>query len=64
MGEPVKVGVEDDWSYTWENLPLYEDGRKIIYSVKELLPENSEYTSDAGLMPVMSLLRLRKAKID
>jgi len=52
VGEPVKVGVEDDWSYTWENLPLYEDGRKIIYSVKELLPENSEYTSDAGLMPV------------
>ena len=51
VGAPVKVGTEDRWSYTWEKLPLYENGRKISYSVKELLPENSEYTSDAGDAP-------------
>ena len=34
-----------------DDIILYENGRKISYSVKELLPENSEYTSDAGDAP-------------
>ena len=44
--ETARVGESDDWTVTWENLPVYEDGIKIVYSVKETLEEANGYTSD------------------
>ena len=44
VGDPVEVSAADDWSNTWDKLPVYEGGKKITYSVKETLPENSGYT--------------------
>ncbi|MCR5135257.1 MAG: Cna B-type domain-containing protein, partial [Clostridiales bacterium] len=43
VGNPVEVGAEDDWSKEWENLPVYENGKKIEYSVVETLPDGSVY---------------------
>lgn len=31
----VTVGLEDNWKKTWEDLPVYKDGKKITYSVAE-----------------------------
>ena len=33
--ETVSVGTEDGWSKTWEDLPIYEGGQAITWSVKE-----------------------------
>ena len=51
VGEPVEVGVEENWSYVFgvdadgkPTLPVYENKIKIIYSVEEILPQGSEYT--------------------
>ena len=44
VGDPVEVGTEDDWSNTWNNLPVYENKTVIVYSVEETLSENTEYT--------------------
>ena len=43
VGNPVAVGTAEDWSNVWSGLPVYEGGQKITYSVKETLPEGSEY---------------------
>jgi len=40
------VGVDDNWSKTWENLPVYENGQQITYSVVETLETANGYTSD------------------
>ena len=32
--------AEDDWTYTFENLPKQSNGKDITYSVDELVPEN------------------------
>ena len=42
-GVPIPVGTDDEWSYTWEQLPVKEDGQGITYSVKEILPDGSWY---------------------
>ena len=31
----VTVGLTEDWSKTWENLPVYQNGKKLTYSVLE-----------------------------
>ena len=51
VGEPVKVGTEDDWTYTWTDQPVYENGAQISYSVEETLSESSGYkkSGDAEL---------------
>ena len=46
VGEAVTVGTEDDWSKTWTDLPVYEDGTPITYSVVEVLETANGYTSD------------------
>ena len=33
--ETVKLGKNNGWTKTWSNLPVYENGKKISYSVKE-----------------------------
>ena len=35
VGDPVTVGLGDDWSYTWKDLPAYENGKLVTYSVEE-----------------------------
>lgn len=35
---PVRTAIlraDNDWEYTWENLPVYENGEKITYTVTE-----------------------------
>ncbi|MBQ4290823.1 MAG: Cna B-type domain-containing protein, partial [Clostridia bacterium] len=46
VGDPIEVGTEKGWSYTWEELPVYEDGVKIVYSVEESMSKDSEYEKD------------------
>ena len=43
----MEVGVADDWSHLWEDLPVYEGGTKIVYSVEETIPAGSEYTLES-----------------
>ena len=44
--ESVTVGAADDWNKKWENLPVYEGGKPITYSVVETLVTANGYTSD------------------
>ncbi len=44
IGDPVEVGHDQDWSKIWENLPKYEGGRQIQYSVEETLTTANGYT--------------------
>ncbi|MBQ9264175.1 MAG: Cna B-type domain-containing protein [Clostridia bacterium] len=39
----VTVGLEDGWEKTWDELPVYKDGKKITYSVVEAV--GNGYTS-------------------
>ncbi|MBR2702536.1 MAG: Cna B-type domain-containing protein, partial [Erysipelotrichaceae bacterium] len=41
VGDPVTVGTAEDWSKEWDKLPVYENGKKITYSVEETLPDNT-----------------------
>ena len=44
--ETVEVPVTDGLIKTWDNLPVYtEDGKRLTYSVIEILSEGSEYTA-------------------
>ncbi|MBE5794674.1 MAG: Cna B-type domain-containing protein, partial [Clostridiales bacterium] len=40
------VGAADNWSKTWTELPVYEGGQQITYSVVETLENANSYTSD------------------
>ena len=52
VDEPVAVGTGNDWSYTWEHLPVYEDGKQIIYSVTETLSyDKYKKSGDDRLLP-------------
>ena len=46
VGSPVQVGTADNWSKIWEELPVYENGTAIVYSVQETLTTANGYTSD------------------
>lgn len=35
-GEPVELNEENGWRYTWENLPKYDEARKINYTAVEV----------------------------
>ena len=41
--ETVAVGTENDWSIVWD-VPVYENGKPITYSVKEVLVKANGYT--------------------
>ena len=43
VGDPVTVGAADDWSKTWTDLPVYEGGVAISYSVTETLKTPNGY---------------------
>ena len=42
--EEVRVGAEDNWTYSWAGLPVYEHGSKITYSVEEKVLTANGYT--------------------
>ena len=44
VGDAVTVPATDGTINVWENLPVYEGGAQITYSVEETLPAGSEYT--------------------
>jgi len=50
-GEMVEVAVitGDDWTYTFENLPEYKDGKKVIYTVEEVEVPSGYVESVDGL---------------
>ncbi|HJC46700.1 MAG TPA: doubled motif LPXTG anchor domain-containing protein [Candidatus Lachnoclostridium pullistercoris] len=35
-GEPVALSAENGWYYTWEELPVREQGEDLVYTVKEV----------------------------
>ena len=43
------LGEENQWSAVFENLPEYENGEKVEYTVKEVIPENSTFEYDADI---------------
>ncbi|MBP5237786.1 MAG: Cna B-type domain-containing protein, partial [Clostridia bacterium] len=43
IGNPVTVGKDNNWTYTWNDLYVYENGVQIYYSVEEILSEDSGY---------------------
>ncbi len=53
LGAPktVTAGDDDSWSWSFTGLPRYSNGRQIVYTVQEILPEGVDYTltnTDAG----------------
>lgn len=52
--EEVVLNADNNWTYTWNNLPLYIDGAKAVYSVREVqigeikAVTNGQYNSEAG----------------
>ena len=49
VGDPVTVGTGDDWSNEWKDLPAYEDGKLVTYSVEETYgDETLNYTMTIG----------------
>ena len=52
--DSVEVGKEQSWIYTWTDLPVYENGKKITYSVKEVLTKANGYKSDTTKWKVVA----------
>ena len=44
--DAMEVGHNKGWTYTWEDLPAYEKGAAVTYSVKEELVKPNGYKSD------------------
>ena len=54
VGDPVTIssnnqaqGNANEWIYTFEDLPKYENGKKIEYNVVEIL-DNLNYNQNVG----------------
>ncbi len=41
------LNADNNWTYEWENLPLYEDGEPVQYSLRETLIGSTAYDADA-----------------
>ena len=52
--DSVEVGKEQSWIYTWTDLPVYENGKKITYSVKEVL---TKANGNGGKITITNTLR-------
>jgi pilin isopeptide linkage protein/LPXTG-motif cell wall-anchored protein len=49
VGSPVTVGSDKDtWTAEFTNLPVYEKGEEIVYSVEETLPDGCLYEAVIG----------------
>ena len=44
----IKIGEDDDWTYTWEDLNKYRDGEEITYEVSE--KKVDKYETEIGEM--------------
>ncbi len=44
-GDPVALSADNNWTYTWTKLPEMKQGKKIAYTVEEIMGSNSGYTS-------------------
>ena len=53
--DSVEVGKEQSWIYTWTDLPVYENGKKITYSVKEVLTK--AVVANGGKITITNTLR-------
>lgn len=42
----VTLNSENNWSYLWSNLPVYINGKKVTYSVREIRIGNEDCKSD------------------
>lgn len=42
-----KLNADNDWTYEWSNLPLYEDGDPVEYTLRETAIGNTSYDADA-----------------
>ena len=49
FGDLAKLNAENNWKNTWTDLPKYENGKEITYSVKEVVPEGytASYNTEA-----------------
>ena len=45
-GDLVALNTENGWKYTWSNLPKYENGKEITYTVEEQVPEGYTVSYD------------------
>lgn len=41
------LNADNNWTYEWENLPLYEDGDPVQYSIREITIGSTSYDADA-----------------
>ena len=41
----IKAAEDGTWTGKFENLPVYSSGKEIVYTVAEVLPEDSDYTA-------------------
>ena len=48
FAETTLTGEGDEWTYTFEDLNVYANGKEIEYKVQEVLAEDSEYTVSYG----------------
>ncbi len=44
-GQTATLNESNNWEYTFMNLPRYADSTEIVYTVEEVLPTGSPYTS-------------------
>ena len=57
QGEPVILDGSNNWTYQWENLPVYREGKKIDYAVSEVSEINGylpiyQYNREEGVITV------------
>ena len=45
-GEAITLNEDNNWKYTWSNLPKYENGKEITYTVEEQVPEGYTVSYD------------------
>ena len=51
--DSVNVGYQQNWTYVWTDLPVYEDGKLVTYSVKEVLSRPNGYKSNLNSWKVV-----------
>ena len=35
LGDPVELSADNSWTWTWQGLPVFEDGKRVNYEAKE-----------------------------
>lgn len=63
VSDPVEVGTEDDWTYTWENLSVKEGGKDITYTVEETMENDRYYTSSIEPMDEDHVIKITNTSL-